>query len=61
MVRQELEILIERLEKALHQAQKMELEHLHFLLSMAVAEAKQELPAVRVPPLRLVLSGGRQG
>jgi hypothetical protein len=61
MIRQELEILIERLEKVLDQAQRTELEHLHFLLSMAVVEAKQQLSVVRAPPLRLVLSRGRQG
>jgi hypothetical protein len=61
MVRQrELDVLVQQLEKVLDQAKEMELEHLHFLLSMAFMEAQQQLSAVQVP-LRLVLSEGRQG
>jgi hypothetical protein len=56
MVRQaELEAMIEQLEKASVQAKEMELEHLHFLLSMAFVEAKQQLSVVKAP-LRLVPS-----
>jgi hypothetical protein len=61
MVRQvELEILVERLEKALDQAKEMELEHLHFLLSMAFKEAQQQL-SVAPTRLRLVVGNARQG
>jgi hypothetical protein len=61
MVRQaELEMLVERLEKALDQAEEMELAHLHFLLSMALAEAEQQLSVVRVPP-RLVVCNPDHG
>ena len=61
MARQrELEVLVQRLEKVLDQATEMELEHLHFLLSMAFMEAQQQLSVVKAP-LRLVLSEGRQG
>lgn len=61
MVRQrELEVLVQRLEKVLDQAREMELEHLHFLLSMAFTEAQQQLSVVKAP-LRLVLSERRQG
>jgi hypothetical protein len=60
MVRQvELEILVERLGKASDQAKEMELEHLHFLLSMAFVEAKQQLSVVKAP-LRLVPSDHRR-
>jgi hypothetical protein len=60
MVRQEeLEILVERLEKSLDQAKEMQLEHLHFLLSMAFKEAKQQLSVVAAP-LRLVACNGIQ-
>ena len=61
MVRQrELEVLVQQLEKVLGQAKELELEHLHFLLSMAFIEAQQQLSVVKAP-LRLVLSKGRQG
>jgi hypothetical protein len=61
MVRQrELEVLVQRLEKVLDQAKEMELDHLHFLLSMAFMEAQQQLSVVR-PPLRLVLSNASRG
>ncbi len=49
----ELRILVERLEGALDQAEDIGLEHLHFLLSMACTEARQQLSAVKAP-LRLV-------
>ena len=51
---QELGVLVERLEGALDQAEDMGLEHLHFLLSMAFAEATQQLSTVKAP-LRLVV------
>jgi hypothetical protein len=55
MVRQrELGVLVERLEEGLDQAEGMGLEHLHFLLSMAYAEATQQLSAGKAP-LRLVV------
>lgn len=55
MVRQpELGVLVERLEGVLDQAEEMRLEHLHFLLSMAFAEAKKQLSVIQ-PPLRLVV------
>jgi hypothetical protein len=61
MIRQaELEILVDQLEKVLDQAKEMELEHLHFLLSMASLEAQQQLSVVK-PPLRLVLSNAGRG
>ncbi len=61
MVRQrELEVLGQQLEEVLDQAKEMELEHLHFLLSMAFKEVQQQLSAVRTP-LRLVLSERRHG
>ena len=47
-------VLVERLEGALDQAEHMRLEHLHFLLSMAFAEATQQLSTVKAP-LRLVV------
>jgi hypothetical protein len=55
----ELEILVERLEKASDQAKAIELEHLHFLLSMAFMEAKQQLSAVKAP-LKLVVCNSQQ-
>jgi hypothetical protein len=61
MVRQrELEVVVQRLEKALHQAKEMELDHLHFLLSMAFLEAQRQCSAAK-SPLRLVLSNARRG
>jgi hypothetical protein len=51
---QELGVLVERLEEALEQAEDMRLEHLRFLLSMACAEATQQLSTVKAP-LRLVV------
>lgn len=61
MVRQqELGDLAERLEGALDQAEDMGLEHLHFLLSMAFAEARQQLSAVKAP-LRLVVCDADEG
>ena len=56
----ELGVLVERLEGALDQAEDMRLEHLHFLLSMACAEARQQLSAVKVP-LRLVVCDAGEG
>jgi hypothetical protein len=61
MVRKrELEVLVQRIENVLDQAKEMELEHLHFLLSMAFMEAQQRL-SVAKPPLRLVPSNASQG
>ena len=61
MARQrELEVLVQQLENVLDQAKEMELEHLHFLLSMAFMEAQQQLSVVRAP-LRLVHFGDRHG
>lgn len=61
MVRQgELEVLVQRLERALDQAKEMELEHLHFLLSMAFMEAQQQRSVVK-SPLRLVRSNANRG
>jgi hypothetical protein len=55
MVRQrKLGVVVERLEGALDQAEDIGLEHLHFLLSMALMEARQQLSAVKLP-LRLVV------
>jgi hypothetical protein len=60
MARQvELEILVDRLEKTLDQAKEMELEHLHFLLSMAFKETQRQLSVVPAP-LRLVVCTGTQ-
>jgi len=56
----ELRILVERLEGALDQAEDMGLEHLHFLLSMACTEARQQLSAVKAP-LRLVVCDADDG
>jgi hypothetical protein len=56
----EFDVLFDRLEKAVDQAQEMQLEHLHFLLSMALMEAKQQLSVVSAP-LRLVVSNGSRG
>jgi hypothetical protein len=58
--RRELGILVERLEGALDQAEDMGLEHLHFLLSMACAEAKKQLSVVKAP-LRLVVCDADEG
>jgi hypothetical protein len=55
----ELEILVERLEKASDQAKEIELEHLHFLLSMAFMEAKQQLSVVQAP-LKLLVCNSDQ-
>jgi len=57
---QELGVLVERLEGVLDQAEEMGLEHLHFLLSMAFVEARQQLSAVKAP-LRLVVCGADEG
>jgi hypothetical protein len=55
MVRQQrLGVVVERLQGALDQAEDIGLEHLHFLLSMALTEAREQLSAVKVP-LRLVV------
>jgi hypothetical protein len=56
----ELRILVERLEGALDQAEDMGLEHLHFLLSMACTEARQQLSAVKAP-LQLVVCDADEG
>jgi hypothetical protein len=56
----ELRILVERLEGVLDQAEDTGLEHLHFLLSMALAEARQQLSAVKAP-LRLVVCDADEG
>jgi hypothetical protein len=53
-----IDILFDQLEKAVAQARQMELEHLHFLLSMALMEAKQQLSVVSVP---LRLGDGSRG
>jgi hypothetical protein len=58
--RRELGILVERLEGALDQAEDMGLEHLHFLLSMACAEADKQLSVVKAP-LRLVVCDADEG
>jgi hypothetical protein len=61
MVRQqELGVLVARLEGALDQADGMELEHLHFLLSMAFTEAGQQLLVVKAR-LRLVVCNADEG
>lgn len=61
MVRHEqLAVMVERLERALDQAVDMELEHLHFLLSMALVEARRQRPDAPVP-LRLVVRNAGQG
>jgi hypothetical protein len=60
MVRlRELEVLVQQVEKVVDQAKEMELEHLHFLLSMAFMEAQQHRSVVKAP-LRLVFSERRQ-
>ena len=61
MVRQrELEVLVQRLEKVLDQTKEMQLEHLHFLLSMAFMEAQQQRSVVK-SPLQLVRSSTSRG
>ena len=60
MCQRELGILVERLEGALDQAEDMGLEHLHFLLSMACAEAETQLSAVKAP-LRVVVCDADEG
>ena len=60
MCQRELGILVERLEAVLNQAEDMRLEHLQFLLSMALMEAKQQLCVVSAP-LRIVVSDGSPG
>ncbi|HEV7878757.1 hypothetical protein [Bradyrhizobium sp.] len=56
----ELKILVERLEQALDQTTEMKLEHLQFLLSLALKEAEQQLSMARVPP-RLVIYNTSRG
>jgi hypothetical protein len=56
----ELRILVDRLEVALDQAKETGLEHLHFLLSMACAEAEAQLSEVKAP-LRLVVGDADEG
>lgn len=60
----EFDALFKKLGKVLDQAKAMELDHLNFLLSMALREAKQQRLAV-CAPLRLVVgkarASGREG
>jgi hypothetical protein len=61
MVRQsELEILVQQLERSSEQAKDMESDHLHFLLSMAFAEAQAQLSVAR-SRLRVVARNDAQG
>lgn len=53
----ELSRLIIQVEGALAQVRDLKLDHLDFLLSMALTEARRQQSAPSYPPLRLVTSG----